>query len=197
MKRLLILPVLLLTLLVGNPAVSADYQKGLAAYHSGDYATALREWEPLAKQGNADAQVKVGLMYDNGQGVPQDYKIAMKWYRLAAEQGDAFAQYFLGLMYDNGQGVPQDDKTAVKWYRLAAEQGDADAQNNLGNAYGRGQGVIQDYVRAHMWLNIAASSGDKTASKNRDIVAKRMTPARIEDAQKLARECVRKKYKGC
>ena len=91
-----------------------------------------------------------------------------------------------------------DDKTAVKWYRLSAEQGYADAQTTLGYMYENGKGVLQDYVRAHMWYNIAASSGDsKNASKNRDIVAKRMTPARIEDAQKLARECVRKKYKGC
>ena len=49
MNRLLILPVLLLTLLVGNPAFSADFQKGAAAYKSGDYATALREWKPLAE----------------------------------------------------------------------------------------------------------------------------------------------------
>jgi uncharacterized protein len=64
MNRLLILPVLLLTLLVGTPAFSADVQKGLTAYKSGDYATALREWEPLAKQGNASAQYNLGLMYD-------------------------------------------------------------------------------------------------------------------------------------
>ena len=85
----------------------------------------------------------------------------------------------------------------MKWYRLSAEQGNATAQTNMGLLYVKGQGVIQDYVRAHMWWKIAASSGNKTASKNRDIVAKRMTPAQIADAQKLARECVRKKYKGC
>ena len=161
MNRLLILPVLLLTLLVGNPAFSADYLKGLTAAQSGDFATALREWTPLA------------------------------------EQGIAAAQYNLGQMYRNGQGVPQDYKTAVKWYSLAAEQGFADAQINLGARYYKGQGVIQDYVRAHMWFNIAAIPGDKTASKNRDIVAKRMTSSQISEAQKLARECVRKKYKGC
>ena len=56
MNRLLILPALLLTLLVGNPAFSADFQKGYTAYKSGDYATALREWKPLAKQGNVAVQ---------------------------------------------------------------------------------------------------------------------------------------------
>ena len=55
MNRLLILPVLLLTLLVGNPAFSGDLIKGLTAYDTGDYATALREWEPLAEQGDAEA----------------------------------------------------------------------------------------------------------------------------------------------
>jgi len=177
---------------------SDDFQKGVTAYRSGDYATALREWRPLAKQRNAFAQTLLGAMYAFGQGVPQDYKTAVKWYRLAAEQGFANAQFNLGVMYDEGKGVPQDDKTAVKWYRLAAEQGDADAQSNLGSMYGTGDGVLQDYVRAHMWYNIAATSGDsKNASKNRDIVAKRMNSNQIETAQRLARECVRKKYKGC
>jgi uncharacterized protein len=136
-------------------------------------------------------------MYDNGTGVLQDYKTAVKWYRLAAEQGIASAQSNLGVMYTNGQGVPQDYKTAVKWYKLAAEQGDAGAQNNLGFMYGNGKGVPQDYIRAHMWWNIAASSGDKDAVSGRDAVSKRMTPADLSTAQDLARECVRKKYKGC
>ena len=112
MKRLLILPVLLLTLLVGTPAFSADFQKGAAAYQSGDFVTALREWTPLAKQGNADAQFNLGVMYDKGQGVPQDYKTAVKWYSLAAEQGLAAAQYNLGFMYYNGKGVPQNYRSA-------------------------------------------------------------------------------------
>ena len=87
MNRLLILPVLLVTLLVGIPAFSADFQKGSAAYQSGDYATALHEWTPLAKQGDADAQYNLGIMYDKGQGVPQNYKTAVKWWKRAAEQG--------------------------------------------------------------------------------------------------------------
>ena len=91
MNRLIILPVLLLTLLLENPAFSADFQKGLTAYQSGDYATALREWTPLAEQGDAYAQGNLGWMYDTGQGVPPDDKTAVKWYKLAAEQGDARA----------------------------------------------------------------------------------------------------------
>ncbi|MDP6725495.1 MAG: hypothetical protein QF536_09930, partial [Arenicellales bacterium] len=59
------------------------------------------------------------------------------------------------------------------------------------------EGVIKDYVYAHMWFKIAASSGHKDASKNRDIVSKRMTSSQLETAQRLARECVSKNYKGC
>jgi TPR repeat protein len=161
MNRLLILPVLLLTLLAGTPAFSADFQKGLTAAKSGDFATALREWEPLAKQGDAGIQSLVGSMYNEGKGAPQDYKTAVKWYRLAAKQGYALAQLNLGFMYSNGRGV------------------------------------IQDNVYAHMWWNIASISGDKDAVKNRDIVATKMTPVQRAEAEKLARECVRKKYKGC
>jgi len=95
MRKLLFLPVLLLTLLVLNPAFSADYQKVLDAYESGDYATALREWGPLAKQGNARAQFNLGLMYDKGHGVPQNYETAVKWFTLAAEQGDDLTQTLL------------------------------------------------------------------------------------------------------
>ena len=64
--------------------------------------------------------------------------------------------------------------------------------------YEKVNGVLQDYVRAHMWYNIASISGkSKNASKNRDLIAKEMSSSQIETAQKLARECVRKKYKGC
>ena len=124
---------LAVAVLLGSAGVSwsQDLGKGYAAYQTGDYATALRELTPLAKQGDASAQYFLGFMYDEGQGVPEDDKTAVKWYRLAAEQGLDWAQYNLGLMYDIGQGVPQDDKTAMKWLKLAAEQGNDDAQSRL------------------------------------------------------------------
>jgi len=126
-----------------------------------------------------------------------DYATALKEWKTLAEQGNATAQYSLAVMYDKGQGVPQDYKTAVKWYTLAAKQGKVSAQYNLGLMYAKGQGVPQGYIYAHMWFDIAASSGNKDALKNRDIVAKRMTPSQLVKAQDLDRECVRKKYERC
>jgi TPR repeat protein len=123
MNRLLILPVLLLTFLVGNPAFSADFQKGCTAHKSGDYATALREWEPLAKQGDAHAQYNLGVMYSKGRGVPQNKKTAAKWYRLAAKQGNTYAQHYLGMMYRRGQGISQNNVYAHFLGNTAAENG--------------------------------------------------------------------------
>ena len=101
------------------------------------------------------------------------------------------------MRYANGEGVPQDEKTAVKWYRLAAEQGNANAQSSLGGMYGMGRGVIQDWVYAHMWGSLAATNGDGLGGMLRDDYERKMTPADISAAKKLARECVRKNYKGC
>ena len=75
----------------------AGFDEAAAAYRRGDYAAALREIRPLAK-----AQYFLGLMYGEGQGVPQDYAEAVKWHRKAAEQGVAEAQYNLGITYGNG-----------------------------------------------------------------------------------------------
>ena len=86
-------------------ALAQDFQKGFAAYDAGDYATALKEWRPLAEQGIAGAQYNIGQMYRNGTGVLQDYAEAVKWYRLAAEQGYANSQKSVAFMYKNGKGV--------------------------------------------------------------------------------------------
>ena len=90
----------------------AGWDEAVAAYDRGDYATALREWRPLAEQGKTRAQAKIGFMYYDGRGVPQDYAEAAKWFRKAAEQGDEIAQAKIGFMYTKGRSVPQDDAEA-------------------------------------------------------------------------------------
>ena len=145
--RIIVITLILFLQSIASPIAAQDFNKGLAAAQAGDFAMALKEWMPLAEDGDSISQYNLGLMYNNGWGVPQDYKDAMKWYTRAAEQGYARAQFNLGFMYDNGQGVLQDDKEAVKWYTLAAEQGYARAQNNLGFMYKNGQGVPKQIRR--------------------------------------------------
>lgn len=122
-----------------------------------------------------------------------DYAAALRGFLPLAQQGHAGAQYSLGLMYASGRGVPQDECEALKWFRLAGAQGVAGAQYSLGVMYASGQVAPQDYVQAHMWSTLAASrlspgKNRDTAVKNRDIVAQKMTPAQLAEAQRLARE---------
>ncbi len=178
-------------------AVAGDFEDGVVAYKRKDYVSALAKFRSAALQGDPAAQYNLGQMYRRGDGVAQDYKEAVRWYRLAAHQGYRDAQFNLGLMYNNGQGVAQDYKEAVRWYQQAAQQGLAQAQYNLGRLYFLGQGALQDYVRAHMWFNIAAISGDKDSVKNRDVAAGVMSAQQIEQAQRMARECMASNFAKC
>ena len=187
---------LLFALFVGQ-ASAGPIDDALAAWARGDYSAELKITRPLALKGEAWAQFFLGESHANGKGVAKNDAEAVKWYRLAAAQGYASAHFNVGYMYSNGEGVLQDYAKAVKWYRLAAAQGDASAQVNLGFMYSSGQGVLQDYTKAHAWYNLAATKGNANAVKNRDIIANLMTPQQIADAQKLARDCLARNFKGC
>jgi uncharacterized protein len=108
---------------MAGAAVAGPLQDGVAAVNSGDYASALRLFRPLANQGDDVAQFDLGLIYSTGHGVRQDHAEAMKWYRLAADQDVAGAQYCLGILYAKGQGVPQECVRAYKWFDLSAARG--------------------------------------------------------------------------
>ena len=118
---------LALSLALFSTLAFADFQAGLDAYNHGDFATALKEWQPLAEQGEANSQYNLGLLYARGHGVPQDYKQALAWYEKAAEQGVPAAEYNLGVMYANGQGVAANQEEAKKWFLKAAEKGVGEA----------------------------------------------------------------------
>jgi hypothetical protein len=111
--------------------VAGDYEYGLAAYQARDYQKAFRLLKPLAEQGHATAQSNPGMMYDKGDGVPQDAAKALFWLTRAAEQGDAAGQYDLGSLYEYGDGVPQDTAKAIYWHTKAAGQGFTNARYTL------------------------------------------------------------------
>jgi TPR repeat protein len=142
-------------------AVPLDDAK--AANDRDGYAQTLKILRPLAELGYAAPQTNLGIMYAEGQGVPQDYKEAVKWYRLAATQGFAHAQNNLGRMYLRGFGVTQDYQEALKWIKLAVDQGLAVAQTNLGSMYLNGLGVTQNDQEALKWYRLAAAQGQPNA----------------------------------
>ena len=135
-------------------------------YNEKKYSKAFVIYQTLASAGNARAQLRLGWMYANGDGIAQDQAQAVAWFRQAAEQGYAWGQYNLGWMYANGSGITQDKTQAVAWYRKAAEQGHARAQSNLGVMYKNGEGVAQDQAQAVAWFRQAAEQGDASAQCN-------------------------------
>ena len=142
-----------------------DYDAGKRAYLTGDYAEALRIWQPLADGGNKFAQFSFGSLYFEGAGVEKDYTESTRWFQLAAEQGYAPAQFNLGNAYKHGNGVEQDDPKAAEWWRKAAEQDFAPAQFNLGTQYYFGRGVPKDKETAIHWYRRAAENGHAQAQR--------------------------------
>lgn len=143
-----------------------DLQKGEDCYEHGQYQEAAKWYRKAAEHGNASAQVNLGALYAEGQGVARDYQEALLWYHQAAQHGDAVACFNLGVMYTQGQGVGRDFQEALKWYRQAADQGHALAQFNLGLMYEQNgdtlslqeaaawyrQAAVQDYAPAQVNL---------------------------------------------
>jgi uncharacterized protein len=94
-----------------------------------------------------------------------------------------------GPLEDAAAAVKRRDyATAVRLIRPLAEQGDASAQYTLGVFYDNGLGVPQDHIRSYMWFDLSAAQGRDGAAAFRDLVARRMTPGQIAEAQKLTRE---------
>jgi len=136
---------------------NANFQAGIAAYQANDLPLAYQEFLAAAKEGHADSQFNVGVMYEQGIGIAKDEQEAVVWYGKAAEQGHAAAQFNLGVLYENGRGTKIDFGKANECYRKASEQGDALAIGNLGMLYVRGQGVKQNKVAGMALLLVSAS----------------------------------------
>ncbi len=194
--------ILIVSLFMAGPAIAGPFEDAMKACDRGDHKTEYGSIQSLADQGNASAQCRLGVMYEEGHGVPQDYKEAMRWYGKAADKGNAEAQCNLGSMYGKGHGVPQDYEKASMWYEMAASKGNAIAQFNIGEMYASGKGVPQVYVLAYMWFTLAASHypASEVADRNNvaikiNEIALKMVPEEIAEAQRMAREWKPKKEK--
>lgn len=121
---------LILCLFVSLPAF-ADFETGLKSYKEGDFASAFKEWQTAADQGNIEAQRNLGHLYRWGKGVQQDLTQAAFWYYTAAKGGSDSAQYNLGVMYLRGEGIPRNEEEGVLWLERAAEQNNDEAVRKL------------------------------------------------------------------
>jgi len=141
-----------------------------------------------AAQGDAEAQLQLGLRYAEGDGVIQNDKEATKWFALAAKQGLAEAQYHYGLALLQGRGVVQDYQAAFSWIEKPAKRGYAKAQYSLGELYRFGTGTAVDKARAYLWFNLAAAQGMDAAAKARDSLVWQLKPEQIAAMQDEARQ---------
>ena len=147
-----------LQLLLASPEI-----QGAMAFDNGDYETAFSYMLPLAKEGNADAQMLVGYLYEQGLGVLKNDKAAIKWYLLAAKQNDLLAQARLGRMYEKGTGVEKNNEEANKWYALIMAKSNARGFNDIAEMFADDDGRIGDYDAAIKWFRLAAKQGSTNA----------------------------------
>jgi TPR repeat protein len=169
---------------------NAKFEAGIAAYQANNLPLAYDEFLAAAKEGHADSQFNVALMYERGIGVGKDEKEAVVWYDKAAAQGNAAAQYNLGVLYENGRGTKIDFVKANEWYRKASVQGDALAIGNLGMLYVRGQGVKEDKIAGVALLLVSGTRNPSPENHaKRNLAATRgLTTQMIAAAQALSEE---------
>jgi len=148
-----------LTLASAPKAFANPMATGMAAYISGDYQRAIKEWRPLAEAGNPIAQYHMGVIYRDGRGVDIDLAEAMRWWTLAAKNSHAKAQYELGMAYLLGLGVERNEKKSAEWMEKSAVLANVRAQDEIGNLYYSGRGVAKSVEKARQWWTLAASSG--------------------------------------
>jgi TPR repeat protein len=151
------------------PAAADSLGDGLQAYEAGRFGQALQLLTPLANQSNSQAQFRLGMMYFQGQGVPEDEKLAVYWFKKAATQGNANAMFELGNVYLLGRQaallVPDPDREAALWYFQAASAGHAEAQYHLGLLFLAGKGVVDSRKEAANWFRKAAAQGHPEAKR--------------------------------
>jgi len=180
-------------LLFAPLCVYADFQEAVDAYELGRYKKALQHFVPLAQKGNAKALFNIGFMIEMGKGVPANPKLAIKWYMRAYKLKHLNAPFNIALIYYNGSKVKQDYPKALEWYQKAAALGNGAALVNIGQMYFFGKGTKKNKIKAYAWYTVAANRGMRKGIRNRDIVARSLTPFDMNHAEREYRD-LRSKY---
>lgn len=131
----------------------------------GNVPRAIDWYKKAAEHGRSYANVCIGEIYRNGNGVKQNYAKAYDYFKKAANDGEKDAQNYLGLMFLQGEHVKENDEKAVAYFQQAAEQELPVAQYNLGNCYYNGWGTSKDNGSAKFWMKKAAENGYEAATE--------------------------------
>lgn len=136
------------------------YDQAGARFQAGDHAGAAQLVTRSAEAGNPIAQLRLALLYDQGDGVKQSARTALQWYLRAAAQGEPESQHQVALFYELGQGVPEDWGLSARLLQASAGQGWVKGQFAYGRAFQFGIGVAQNRQQAIAWFQRAAAQGD-------------------------------------
>lgn len=139
-------------------------KEGFAAYQAGDFKKAYDIWLPLAKAGNAEAQFRVGRLYDYGEGITKNSKKALNWYEMAISQDHLSAIFNMAYTLYWEENSYDLEKYAVSLLIKGANMGDSMAQHHLGIALAVGEGISRNYVEAFKWMYIALMNGNQNAT---------------------------------
>lgn len=140
-----------------------------------------------AQGGYPEAELNLGMIFEEGLGVAVDDEQAAHWYGRAAARGLGDGLYRLALLYDSGRGVEQDATKAAVLLERASARSNAPARSALGRKYYNGDGVKKDPVIAYMYLTLGAGLGDNSAAELMKKIEVELTPARLDEARRLAR----------
>lgn len=184
----IIAAIVFLVLLLAVVALGAwlsDDGNGTRYAAGNDLVTSLHK---RAKAKDAEAQVLLGKMYEEGDGILRDSKEAVRWFAQAAKAGNREGQYLYALALMDGRGVVQDYQEAFKWLETAAKGGHPAAEFQLGRMYYKGMGIPVDKAKAYIWFNLAAARGNEEAARIRDVALRQIPPGQVTQAQETARK---------
>ncbi len=142
----------------------ADFNDATKAYLLGNFEKARYEALVAATDGMPEAQMLLGQLYFNGEGVEKDIKIALYWYEKAATQDFPDAQFRLGTLYFEGKhNIPKDYDKAYQWLNKALENGNKKAEPILEGLYKLESGNVVNLEESLDKLQEIASNGNKQA----------------------------------
>ena len=117
-----------------EPAFDASRGTADSAYSAADYDTAFQHYKVLAEQGDPEAAMMLGVLYQSGKGTEQDNAAAHAWYRKAEEGGMTGSRALLEQMEDTDIS-PEERERAEEYYEnISKESGDG---QQPGSSYGK------------------------------------------------------------
>lgn len=168
-RRSLILALTAFFFALSAVRAAGPLEDALAAYEEGNFRRAAALLTPLAERGDPIAQLKLGMLYYMGKGVPESEQTALTWLKRSADQGQIEAMFQLGNLYvfgdQAGRLSPEPDREAALWYFHAANRGHAEAQHTLGLMFLAGKGVTENSREGIRWIRQAAANGHREAKR--------------------------------